>query len=195
MVWFKIDSLSGQRTIKVGCFFFCFFFSLAWTNRPSLQEFSFCFGKGLCPSTKWVLVRLCSVPNITEVESEAMAGANLHQRAQQWLWKSVDKELVFKYTNTGKPVPAGSLPPPWKNHHFQHKMRRRSVGHSDPVQPKESYTLPGAVEAPACSKSNHRTELNSRRWVVSPTKLHNKDFSSVTRALPPACMLLSFPRA
>lgn len=115
--------------------------------------------------------------------------------AMALLWKSVDKELVFKYTNTGKPVPAGSLPPPWKNHHFQHKMRCRSVGHSDPVQPTESYTLPGAVEAPACSKSNHRTELNSRRWVVSPTKLHNKDFSSVTRALPAACMLLSFPRA
>lgn len=112
-------------------------------------------------------------------------------------WKSVDKELVFRYTNTAKPVPAGSLLPFWKNHHFQHKMDRRSVGHSDPVQPTESHMLPGAAEAPASSKSNHRTriELNSRRWVVSPKKLHNKDFSAVTGALPAACTLLSFPRA
>lgn len=55
-------------------------------------------------------------------------------------WKSVDKELVFRYTNTAKPVPAGSLLPFWKNHHFQHKMDRRSVGHSDPVQPTERVT-------------------------------------------------------
>lgn len=38
MVWFKIDSLSGQRTIKVGVFFGFFFFFSFGVNLQALSS-------------------------------------------------------------------------------------------------------------------------------------------------------------
>lgn len=131
-----------------------------------------------------------------------MAGANLGQehgqKAQQWL-------CVGNQWTRNWYLGTQTQPSQYLQDHFSHfgkittsntKCVADQWGTATLCSP-QSHTLPGAAEAPACSKSNHgtKTELNSRRWVVSPKKLHNKDFLAVTGALPAACTLLSFPRA
>lgn len=74
-VWFRIYMLSGQRKIKAQIAYF----GVNLVARPSLSSGShFPLANLSAPALgRWVLTRVCSVPNITAAESEGMAEASL----------------------------------------------------------------------------------------------------------------------